>query len=87
MNAPQRHQQFVFFVESREHVDAAAAERLVRARKMAGYVTPGNAVSYFRWKSPDYFEHEAGARNITADDALRYASGYRVSARWILMGA
>lgn len=87
MTLPPPYQQFVFAVADRRlSVDPAAAERLVRAREMAGYATAGAAVTYRRWRSPDYFEHEAGKRIITPDDARRYAAGYRVSARWILMG-
>lgn len=81
------YQQFVFAVDRRPSIDPAAAERLVRAREMAGYATAGAAVTYRRWGNPDYFEHEAGKRIITPDDARRYAAGYRVSARWILMGS
>jgi hypothetical protein len=67
-------------------VDAAVAERLIRARKMAGYATAGAAIAYRRWKLADYLAQEAGRRAITADDALRYSAGYRVSARWIMIG-
>jgi hypothetical protein len=81
------HRQFVFVTDPRLRIDPAAAERLVRAREMAGYATGGAAAAYRRWKLPDYLEHEAGKRIITSDDARRYATGYRVSARWILMGA
>lgn len=82
------YQPFVFAAADRRRgIDPAAAERLVRAREMAGYATAGAAVTYRRWSSPDYFEHEAGTRIIAPDDARRYAAGYRVSARWILMGA
>jgi hypothetical protein len=81
-----RHQQFISAADTSVRVDAAAAERLVRARKMAGYATAGNAVAYRGWSRTDYLEHEAGKRTITAEDALQYAAGYRVSARWILIG-
>lgn len=86
MTVAQRHQQFIFAADMSVRIDAAAAERLSRARKMAGYATAGNAVAYRGWSPTDYLEHEAGRRAITADDALRYAAGYRVSARWILIG-
>lgn len=81
------YQQFIFVADRRLRIDPAAAERLVSAREMAGYATAGAAVTYRRWSSPDYFEHEAGKRIITSDDAQRYAVGYRVSARWILIGS
>jgi hypothetical protein len=80
------HRQFVFAAQMRSRIDAGAAERLARARKMAGYTTPGAAVAFRRWSLSEYLEHEAGKRIITPGDARRYATGYRVSARWLLMG-
>ncbi|WP_442755842.1 hypothetical protein ACNHKD_04080 [Methylocystis sp. JAN1] len=68
-------QQFAFAAERRNRIDVAAAERLARAREMAGYATSGAAVAYRGWKLPDYLEHEAGKRIITPDDARRYATG------------
>ena len=65
----------------------AVAERLARAREMAGYATPGAAIAFRRWNSKYYLDHEAGRRIVTPEDAKRYASGYRVSARWLLLGA
>jgi len=80
------HEQFVFAAGRPPRVDPAPAARLRRAREMTGYATPGAAAAWRRWNMAHYVEHEAGTRSITADDAQRYAAGYRVSARWLLMG-
>ncbi len=80
-------QQFFLCADRFPRIDPAVAERLARAREMAGYATPGAAVAYQRWSLEVYVEHETGKRIVTPDDAKRYATGYRVSARWILMGA
>ncbi|QGM98129.1 hypothetical protein [Methylocystis parvus] len=87
MTVAPSHEQFFLASGHLADADPAAAERLVRAREIAGYATPGAAVAYRRWSLKDYLDHESGKRAITPDDARRYAKGYRVSARWILMGA
>jgi len=83
--APPR-QQFVFASQRMPRVDAGAAERLVRARKVAGYTTAGAAIAYRGWDMANYLAHEAGQRGMTTVEAQRYATGYRVSVRWLLMG-
>jgi hypothetical protein len=87
MTVSPSHDQFFPGAATRPRIDPAAAERLRRAREMAGYATAGAAVAYRRWDMNRYLEHESARRVISPDDARRYATGYRVSARWILMGA
>ncbi len=86
MTVAPSHQQF-FLAADPARADPAVAQRLARAREMAGYTTPGAATAFRRWSLKTYLDHEAGSRVVTPDDAARYAAGYRVSARWILMGA
>ncbi len=86
MTVAQSHQQF-FLAADRARLDPAVARRLARAREMAGYATPGAAIVFRRWNLKDYLDHEAGKRIVTPEDARRYATAYRVSARWLLMGA
>jgi hypothetical protein len=85
--SPSQTRFFLDGYEESSRVDLGAADRLARARKMAGYATAGSAAGYRRWNLNEYLEHEVGDRVITPEDASRYASGYRVSARWILVGA
>jgi hypothetical protein len=84
--SPSHAQFFLAGYAERSSVDPGAADRLERAREMAGYATAGSAAACRGWNLAEYLEHEAGSRIVTPEDASRYATGYRVSARWILMG-
>lgn len=64
----------------------AAAKRLQRARRLAGFAQPSDAVEALGFTASTYFGHENGHRGFKPADALRYAKAFRVSAGWLYFG-
>lgn len=64
----------------------AAADRLQRARKKAGYDSPTDAARAFGFPISTYLSHENGTRGLRVEAATRYARAYKVNASWLLTG-
>lgn len=60
--------------------------RLMKARRVAGYRSARAAASVLRVKPATYAAHENGTRTFSVGDAIRYAELYNVSPGWILTG-
>lgn len=74
-----------------QRMRSAQGERLMIARKAAGYPSMNAASEANGWPSSTYRAHETGKRTMGQDDAERYARrfktlGARVTAKWILFG-
>lgn len=61
------------------------AERLVAARKAAGYATAADAARALNMSLPSYTHHENGTRGLSRS-GQRYARFFRVSLDWLLDG-
>lgn len=64
----------------------APHERLVIARRNAGWETAKKAAAHHGWKYQAYKSHEAGARPFSVETALEYATAYGVAVGWLLNG-
>lgn len=62
------------------------AERLRIARETAGFKTAAAAAASMGMNAATYSNNENGGRGISADAAVRYASKFKVSLRWLLTG-
>jgi phage repressor protein C with HTH and peptisase S24 domain len=62
-------------------------ERLVEARRNAGFASASEAAQKFGWTVSTYLGHENGSRGITAEKAELYARAFRVSPEWLLYGS
>lgn len=62
------------------------AERLVEARKEAGYRSARSAATTFNWKPATYGAHENGSRGFDMDAATEYGRAFRKSPFWLLYG-
>lgn len=60
-------------------------DRLIEARKAAGYENPKAAQEAFGFSSV-YYEHEKKEHAPRRDSVERYASAYRVDYNWLLTG-
>lgn len=70
-----------------EHIEKEARkERLVLARKMAGYSSAVKAAERFLWKVDAYKAHESGRNGFGIADAKRYAAAFRVDVGWLQTG-
>lgn len=61
-------------------------ERLVAARKRAGYATVADAARSMGVKYPTYASHENGNAGVRHSVAEKYARKFRVSLEWLLTG-
>lgn len=61
------------------------SERLVRARKHAGFASAADAARALSVPEPTYLGHENGSRGFKAK-AERYARRFGVSLEWLLTG-
>src|SRR3990167_5136313 len=64
---------------------ASPAQRLKRAREMAGYQFAVDAAEAMRMPEQTYLSHESGHRGFRGK-AARYAGFFRVSLVWLLEG-
>lgn len=55
------------------------AERLVAARKGAGYTGPKKATDQFGWNLNNYKAHEQGRNGFGQADAEKYAQAFKVA--------
>lgn len=62
------------------------ADRLMQARKRAGYENASDAAAAFGWPAPTYLAHENGSRNPKQEAVERYAAAFRVPVAWLLLG-
>lgn len=62
-------------------------DRLIEARKAAGFHTAQAAADSMGIKYPTYAGHENGASGIRASSLARYAKKYGVSTDWLLTGS
>lgn len=62
------------------------ADRLLIARKAAGFTSARAAALEHGWVISTYNAHENGQNGFKPEDAEKYASAYRVSAGWLLTG-
>ena len=62
------------------------ANRLMQARKRAGFENATDAATAFGWSPPTYLSHENGSRNPKQEAVERYAAAFRVSLPWLLLG-
>lgn len=60
--------------------------RLMKARRVAGYRSARAAAAALGAKPATYAAHENGSRTFSVGDAIRYAELYNVSPGWILTG-
>lgn len=65
--------------------DLERANRLRRARELAGYARPLDAAAAHGW-TRTYFSHENGNRGITRDRIAVYATAFRVRVDWLAYG-
>jgi hypothetical protein len=63
------------------------ALRLRRARLAAGHRSAKAAADHFGWKVDRYEQHEGRRRNITFDQAIRYATTFGIDAASLIFGA
>lgn len=63
------------------------ALRLRRARLAAGHRSAKDAADHFGWKVDRYEQHESRRRNITFDQAIRYATTFGIDAAGLIFGA
>lgn len=61
------------------------ADRLRKARALAGYESGSDAARALRINLPTYLGHENGSRGFSRQ-AARYAGFYKVDLRWLLTG-
>lgn len=62
------------------------AERLKRARELAGYSKAKDAIEAFGFTAASYYQHEGGQRTPLRDTLERYSRAYRVNYSWLLTG-
>ena len=62
------------------------ADRLLEARRDAGYDSVADVCRAFGWSYPTYAGHENGSRGITAAAAEKYSKAFNVSLEWLLTG-
>lgn len=62
-------------------------DRLVEARRNAGFASASEAAQKFGWTVSTYLGHENGSRGITAKKAELYARAFKVSPEWLLYGS
>jgi hypothetical protein len=61
-------------------------QRLLEARRKAGYVTATEAADAHGWTVPTYLAHENGTRGVSMAKANLYARAYRVDLEWLITG-
>jgi predicted phosphoadenosine phosphosulfate sulfurtransferase len=61
------------------------AERLVAARKFAGFKTARAASARFGWNQHTYGAHESGQRGFSKDTAEVYAKAFKVPVAWLYL--
>ena len=61
-----------------------AALRLRSAREKAGFASAAAAARNHNWGEAAYRHHENGTRSFGIDQAIQYASAFKVSASWLL---
>jgi hypothetical protein len=61
-------------------------QRLLEARRKAGYVTATEAADAHGWTVPTYLAHENGTRGVSMAKAKIYARAYRVTLEWLVNG-
>lgn len=64
----------------------ARAERLVEARRKAGFGGVKSASSQFGWNVNNYKAHESGRNGFGIVDAKKYAKAFDVSLNWLFFG-
>lgn len=63
------------------------SERLIEARKKAGYETAGDAARALGVKLPTYYAHKNGTSGLRQKVAEQYAKKFKTTAEWLLFGA
>lgn len=61
-------------------------QRLLEARRQAGYVTATEAAEAHGWTVPTYLAHENGSRGVSMAKAKLYARAYRIPLEWLITG-
>lgn len=64
----------------------APGERLRKARYSYGYASASDAARRLGVKVPTYTSHENNTRSFTADEAVIYASAFKVNPVWLIFG-
>lgn len=63
------------------------AARLRLAREMAGFSSPTEAATRFRWHLSTYYGHENGSRGISrSSTTAAYAKAFGITESWLLTG-
>jgi len=62
------------------------AQRLTKAREIAGCKDAKAACDRFGWTYHTYIQHERGERGFSAKTAERYARAYKVRVEWLYLG-
>lgn len=62
------------------------SDRLIQARKNAGFATASEAAKALGVREPTYLGHENGSRGFKAPSAQQYARRFGVSPEWLLFG-
>lgn len=62
------------------------SERLIEARKKAGYETAADAARALGVKPPTYYAHENGTSGLRQKVAEQYARKFKTTAEWLLFG-
>lgn len=62
------------------------SERLIQARKAAGFDTAIDAAHALGVKPPTYYSHENGSIGLRSEVATKYARKFKVSLDWLLTG-
>lgn len=66
---------------------AERAERLVKARKDAGFASAPAAAKRFRWNENTYKAHEQGRNGFGLDAARAYAAAFGIDVAWLNFGS
>ena len=62
------------------------ADRLIHARRLAGYEKASEAITAFGFSEYTYYQHENGTREPGKPSMERYAKAFKVSADWLWRG-
>lgn len=62
------------------------SERLIEARKRAGYETAADAARALGVKAPTYYAHENATSGLRQKVAEQYAKKFKTTAEWLLFG-
>jgi hypothetical protein len=61
-------------------------QRLMQARKRAGFTSASAAAKHFGWRVATYLAHENGQNRFKEPTAIEYGEAFNVSPAWLMFG-